>query len=162
MNWKGYLLAAVLWSIGLSLLGRLVFTRVQEIIETNNFEVQTATALVEASNKKMVVLDVRIQDKTLVIWFGNKDLVASQGMGMTERESEDVDRTFAEAAEWAIINRDVVVVSYRLARTGVSGRVYVTVRFECLARDIAEEANIPDCTPYQRWIEVKARNRRFG
>ena len=161
MNWRGYALAAILWSTLLFLVGRGVFTRAQEIIETNNFESRTAAAIVEASNNKIVVLDVRIQDKSLVVWFGNKGLVATQGFGLTEREDEAVDLAFAQATEWAIINRDVVVMSYRLARTGVSGAVYVTVRFECLARDIAEEASNPDCTPYQRWSEVKAKNRRF-
>lgn len=162
MKLQGYVLSALLWGLGFFLVGSMIFNTIAKNIETHNFEVRTAAALVKASNNKMTVLDVRIQDRSLIIWFGVKSLASTTSMGLTEREDTNVDAVFAEAAEWAIINRDIVVMSYRLSRRGIANKVFVTVRFECLARDIAEELAEPDCTPYQRWIEVKDRNRRFG
>ena len=159
MNWKGNLIGAALWLAAIGGLSFLVYSSVHDAIQDYNMATQLVTTVSDASRGKVVIIDVRVEDKALKIFYESS--AETNATGMTKLQSEQVKEIINANLEWAMIHREVITIHFNWAREDRSGKLYQYYQIVCLAQHIVEESQRPECQDGQQWFQLPKRNQRF-
>lgn len=161
MNWKGKLVALLMWTAFIGALGFTAYTTVYDSIENQTFTAQFATDLNQASRGKMLVLDARIHSRGVFeVWYTNKN-GDTIGTGMTELEAANVNKVQLDAIEWTMINRDVTIFKWSWVRNDRQGNPYISYQAACIATHILENNPRPECSTSESWRPLPAKNNRY-
>ena len=162
MNWKGKLVALLIWSIFFGAIGSAVYTAAHETIENQNFAIRLAADMNKTTRGKMVLLDARIhKEGVFEVWFTNKDM-NTEALGLTDKEAKENKELLDTALEWTVINRDVTIFKWSWARKDRQGNLFVYSQTACVARHILENNPRPECNRAERWTPLPAKNNRFS
>ena len=161
MNWKGKLVALLLWGIALGALGTGIYITINERIENLIFTAQFATDINKASRGKMIVLDARIhQEEIFEVFFMNRD-INSSASGLSDEQKAEVQETVDDAIEWTMIHREVTVYRWSWSREDRQGDLFTYLQGICNAAHLVEKNPNPDCSISERWTTLPAKNQRY-
>lgn len=162
MNWKGKLIALVLWGTAIGALGTGIYVAINEQVENRIFTAQFITDIKQVTRGKMIVLDIRIhKDAGILETFYMNRENNTAGTGLTDPEAKDVQKTIDDAIEWAMINRGITVYKWAWAREDRQGELFMYIQAACDARHLLEKNPSPNCSFSDRWMPLPARNQRY-
>ena len=163
MNWKGKLIALLLWSIALGALGTGIYIAANERIENLVFTTQFAANIEKASRGKMIVLDARIrsQEGVFQTYYTNRDDNTS-GSGLTDQQKEEVQLVVDNAIEWTMIHRGITVYKWSWSREDRQGNMFTYLQGACDAAHLIERNPNPNCNISERWTPLPPKNQRYS
>ena len=161
MNWKGKLVALLLWGIALGALGTGIYITINQHIENLVFTAQVAADVDKVTRGKVIVLDARINQEGIFEVFYMNKVTNSSGSGMTDEQKTEMKEILDSAIEWTMIHRDVTIFKWSWSREDRQGNLFIYLQQACDAAHLLENNPNPNCTVSERWVTLPARNQRY-